>query len=30
LRTLRSQLEKNLDPPAGLYCFLLVIAALEK
>jgi len=30
LRTLRSQLEKNLDPPAGLYCFLLVIAAFER
>lgn len=30
LRTLRSQLEKNLDPPAGLYCLLLVIAAFEK
>jgi len=30
LRTLRSQLEKNLDPPAGIYCFLLVIAAFER
>ena len=30
LRTLREQLEKNLHPPAGLYCFLLVIAAFEK
>ncbi len=30
LRTLREHLEKNLHPPAGLYCFLLVIAAFEK
>lgn len=30
LRTLRSHLEKNLDPPAGIYCLLLVIAAFEK
>jgi RNA polymerase sigma-70 factor (family 1) len=30
LRTLREHLEKNLHPSAGLYCFLLVIAAFEK
>lgn len=30
LRTLREQLENNLHSPAGLYCFLLVIAAFEK
>lgn len=30
LRTLREHLENNLHSPAGLYCFLLVIAAFEK
>ncbi len=30
LRTLRELLDNNLHPPAGLYCFLLVIAAFEK
>lgn len=30
LRTLREQLENNRHHPAGLYCFLLVIAAFEK
>jgi RNA polymerase sigma-70 factor (family 1) len=30
LRTLRTQLEKDLDPPAGLFCFLMIIAAFER